>query len=348
MRRQAPAQRLWRALISIHAPLAGCDVSDPERAKYYSWISIHAPLAGCDRTGYAGRAGVHGISIHAPLAGCDLRLAIIPSITVYISIHAPLAGCDQGISSLTLCFLPFQSTHPLRGATFAISFTKYFTVLFQSTHPLRGATKQWKRNYGTQLFQSTHPLRGATDGGDYYGGQFNDFNPRTPCGVRLPYLLHPRETGSISIHAPLAGCDGVAAHLAALAVKISIHAPLAGCDCRSRGSGPYCATYFNPRTPCGVRRTTFTSSRRRARFQSTHPLRGATNRFRSCGGASPFQSTHPLRGATSRRMAIAFSACNFNPRTPCGVRLTFFYRPLANNCISIHAPLAGCDCPSRR
>ena len=25
VRRQAPAQRLWRALISIHAPLAGCD-----------------------------------------------------------------------------------------------------------------------------------------------------------------------------------------------------------------------------------------------------------------------------------------------------------------------------------
>ena len=56
-------------------------------------ISIHAPLAGCD----FARAGLvyttEGISIHAPLAGCDLYAAVGADASA-ISIHAPLAGCD--------------------------------------------------------------------------------------------------------------------------------------------------------------------------------------------------------------------------------------------------------------
>ena len=80
-------------------------------------------------------------------------------------------------------------------------------------------------------------------------------------------------------------------------------------------------------------------------FQSTHPLRGATPRHESCASRSEFQSTHPLRGATdvysvkcprcgisihaplagcdSFRNHRILPATNFNPRTPCGVRLSF-------------------------
>ena len=80
---------------------------------------------------------------------------------------------------------------------------------------------------------------------------------------------------------------------------------------------------FNPRTPCGVRLgmeipgAIFTRL-----FQSTHPVRGATTvvgfvRSPPCR----FQSTHPVRGATRRIIpCAAFYTCNFNPRTPCGVR----------------------------
>ena len=79
------------------------------------------------------------------------------------------------------------------------------------------------------------------------------------------------------------------------------------------------------------------------RFQSTHPLRGATG----TGGGSQcrrdisihaplagcdhleragenswmrFQSTHPLRGATTFGSSRSMMIANFNPRTPCGVR----------------------------
>ena len=58
------------AAISIHAPLAGCDVLRNVLCNAADDISIHAPLAGCDNTSLQGSQS-EGISIHAPLAGCD-------------------------------------------------------------------------------------------------------------------------------------------------------------------------------------------------------------------------------------------------------------------------------------
>ena len=79
-----------------------------------------------------------------------------------------------------------------------------------------------------------------------------------------------------------------------------------------------------------------------------------------------FQSTHPLRGATAVKPHDRRDEYDFNPRTPCGVRpllqivdqLTELFQsthPLRGATgntgtsqvdlnISIHAPLAGCDC----
>ena len=57
---------------------------------------------------------------------------------------------------------------------------------------------------------------------------------------------------NISIHAPLAGCD-VIKRLMNYGYGISIHAPLAGCD-----------------------KNRLIYIRCREKFQSTHPLRGAT------------------------------------------------------------------------
>ena len=117
----------------------------------------------------------------------------------------PLRGATQLATSVEV-LATFQSTHPLRGATpegirFCskknisihaplagcdswISFHKWTLRRFQSTHPLRGATQEMRKSLDIQRFQSTHPLRGATF-----------------CS--LAYKLGI----SISIHAPLAGCD---------------------------------------------------------------------------------------------------------------------------------------------
>ena len=118
---------------------------------------------------------------------------------------------------------------------------------------------------------------------------------------------------------PLRGATPVAVNLS-VARLISIHAPLAGCDASHRRDNARHG-YFNPRTPCGVRRRSGGASARCARFQSTHPLRGATPPGRD----------------------DMVSGRHFNPRTPCGVRHGPLL-PAKDIVISIHAPLAGCDC----
>ena len=59
-------------------------------------------------------------------------------------------------------------------------------------------------------------------------------------------------------------------------------------------------SYFNPRTPRGVRLVDANGRIVTSIFQSTHPVRGATScRYASVVGDT-FQSTHPVRGATRR------------------------------------------------
>ena len=192
----------------------------------------------------------------------------------------------------------FQSTHPLRGAT-SSDVLSDSRLPFQSTHPLRGATSPTPSKTSTKSISIHAPLAGCDLLGFVLFPGRADFNPRTPCGVRhgvepsaVTYNqfqsthplrgatagdLGPVLAQNISIHAPLAGCD---CHVVGFvrAGGISIHAPLAGCDA---------STLLLVLMP--------------ARFQSTHPLRGATSC--NCGRGS----------------AIS---------------------------ISIHAPLAGCDVPT--
>ena len=79
----------------------------------------------------------------------------------------------------------FQSTHPMRGATREPSKIGTRGGVFQSTHPMRGATKlaALQEDWNAQ-FQSTHPMRGATAVEKGKDAVQEDFNPRTPCGVR--------------------------------------------------------------------------------------------------------------------------------------------------------------------
>ena len=124
-----------------------------------------------------------------------------------------------------------------------------------------------------------------------------NFNPRTPCGVRQHFLVcfHPER--GISIHAPHAGCDNhgpasrmrfstfqsthpmrgatIKTIISGHSTVISIHAPHAGCDADT-DAPKIKAINFNPRTPCGVRRRPAPISTARPTFQSTHPMRGAT------------------------------------------------------------------------
>ena len=236
------------------------------------------------------------------------------------------------------------------------------TVRFQSTHPLRGATLQNGKKNTSTGFQSTHPLRGATDlpvgaglaqlisihaplaGCDVSVGWMWSpaayFNPRTPCGVRhkrdrgrhhdtVFQSTHPLRGATtvtaaepsntlISIHAPLAGCDG---GLREMAYPHRYFNPRTPCGVRLE-TAPFELTIedFNPRTPCGVRPRRSSNGCSARKFQSTHPLRGATL-TRCTGVCCECISIHaPLAGCDQAFAEFGISLADFNPRTPCGVR----------------------------
>ena len=124
---------------------------------------------------------------------------------------------------------------------------------------------------------------------------------------------------------------------------------------------------FNPRTPYGVRPSRHSTGQTTvSRFQSTHPIRGATPSDRTgmmvernFNPRTPygvrlddvvdhvykfkFQSTHPIRGATTPTSTSSPGKTNFNPRTPYGVRPQQADLQRRVYPISIHAPHTGCD-----
>ena len=83
--------------------------------------------------------------------------------------------------------------------------------------------------------------------------------------------------------------------------------------------------HFNPRTPCGVRPAHLFFAALQRRFQSTHPMRGATTFLYNPQNAQKISIHAPHAGCDCLHFRFCFAENNFNPRTPCGVRLSFFY-----------------------
>ena len=165
-------------------------------------------------------------------------------------------------------------------------------------YPLVGRLDRNRRTLGLVRISIHAPLAGCDAGRGRFCRRREDFNPRTPCGVRQFCQCRQRVYVSISIHAPLAGCDTATLTWQRSYEQFQSTHPLRGAT--DAAGGPTAKT---------------------RRFQSTHPLRGATQVLRLTELLSlVFQSTHPLRGATPRRTA---NRSGFP--------------------ISIHAPLAGCD-----
>ena len=274
------------------------------------------------------------------------------------------------------------------GCDYGLSLTSHFPTPFQSTHPVWGATGFPRRCWTSRRFQSTHPVWGATV--DVVSGTclvgISIHAPRVGCDSKS---VAARNLHEISIHAPRVGCDGILSQgsaivgisihaprvgcdLAALVLlgehtRISIHAPRVGCDVGLALGLQLIGVDFNPRTPCGVRRTsslhrlevdddfnprTPWGVRQAVRtvpvatmgFQSTHPVWGATVRVDACKVRHIlFQSTHPVWGATAHHGHTVQHLRYFNPRTPCGVRPGGAVPAHAGQRISIHAPRVGCD-----
>ena len=127
--------------------------------------------------------------------------------------------------------------------------------------------------------------------------------------------------------------------------NISIHAPLAGRDRAITGTGTK-LDYFNPRAPCGARRTGTPFLTTSTVFQSTRPLRGATPPPPP-PPVDPTISIHaPLAGRDKATVRETRSNFDFNPHAPCGARRLLLRPRCRARQISIHAPLAGRDSSS--
>ena len=170
--------------ISIHAPLAGCDFFSPQLFQSFR-ISIHAPLAGCDRVRAWAR---WGCAYFNPRAPCGVRLALAcgeEGRTTHFNPRAP-CGVRQVLANLVGAKLGFQSTRPLRGAT--VSRTPKQKKEAISIHaPLAGCDERLKGLSPDDLVISIHaPLAGCDCPCVVFGRPCLDFNPRAPCGVRRP------------------------------------------------------------------------------------------------------------------------------------------------------------------
>ena len=151
--------------------------------------------------------------------------------------------------------------------------------------------KEW-----SQIFQSTHPLRDATPLISFDIAVFNDFNPRTPYGMR------PHGNGHCLVF-----------------FLISIHAPLTGCDKNVR-KNRQSEKNFNPRTPYGMRHNYIFEKINERYFNPRTPY-----------GMRHFEgdiltlviviSIHaPLTGCDLERLLKPIWMNDFNPRTPYGMR----------------------------
>ena len=174
------------------------------KCSLFTSISIHAPHAGRDSVPTSSWSSILTFQSTRPMRGAT---EINTNLATDIKDFNPRTPC--GVRPLcnrwTIGTSLFQSTHPLRGATSTRRKSRSSSI-FQSTHPLRGATRSSFWAELEFLFQSTHPLRGATEGGGvtymsadisihaplagcdagdlFYRPAGQNFNPRTPCGVR--------------------------------------------------------------------------------------------------------------------------------------------------------------------
>ena len=208
-----------------------------------------------------------------------------------------MRGATSSKPSGSMTSFPFQSTRPMRGATLACRWSASdYRISIHAPHAGRDF-EYGRTTKCSASFQSTRPMRGAT----------------------LIYNHYTEKELKISIHAPHAGRDGCTNRYGRRD-RISIHAPHAGRDDIYKKPANT-KDDFNPRAPCGARQ----------------------QRSNDGSSRSLFQSTRPMRGATNAHIRIDKPLVNFNPRAPCGARQAARAPKGESIEISIHAPHAGRD-----
>ena len=277
-----------------------------------------------------------------PRAPCGARLRLFGREMVIYNDFNPRAPCGARLWVSPLCFwhLLISIHAPHAGRDFLRSTAIRSIWLFQSTRPMRGATSQTTDSNHDFIFQSTRPMRGATLRRTSTAMTSLDFNPRAPCGARQITLLEEICSRLFQSTRPMRGAT-----------------PARRRSKRNRK--------FQSTRPMRGATVTDTRERLRLLFQSTRPMRGATQQHRSCERQERISIHAPHAGRDRERNPALLLGQNFNPRAPCGARLStgskgnavllfqstrpmrgatsFLPDSLILIDISIHAPHAGRD-----
>ena len=159
--------------------------------------------------------------------------------------------------------------------------------------------RPWRQK-SPSTFQSTLPVRGATWSRPTAGPLTLNFNPRSPCGERRCRTCRRRLSQHFNPRSP--------------------------CGERPRYSrrNAYCQ-HFNPRSPCGERPRSGKHWRWSYAFQSTLPVRGATEMQGNIGQLGKISIHAPRAGSDFHCPQWDAKTGNFNPRSPCGERPRVIY-----------------------
>ena len=196
----------------------------------------------------------------------------VPLGGIVVSIHAPRAGRDSNDLWIDKYRKRFNPRTPQGGGD-RLGFSAIYKRKSCNPRTPRGVRHLALSHITEDISFNPRTPRGVRLHGRRKVHALNGFNPRTPRGVRQFNAVlaahrhafqstHPSRGAtcapysrwmwnSVSIHAPLAGCDDSPCNGTGR-TGVSIHAPLAGCDA-SAGNIPSAQRSFNPRTPRGVR-----------------------------------------------------------------------------------------------
>ena len=135
------------------------------------------------------------------------------------------------------------------------------------------------------------------------------------------------------------GCD-LFGTLWLFSVHISIHAPRVGCDSiRLRGGIYWRISIHAPRVGCDPPMQPVDHIG--DTFQSTHPVWGATNRPRMERSPHGYFNPRTPCGVRLSHSLSTIELPDFNPRTPCGVRRTVSWYRLASTPFQSTHPVWG-------
>ena len=185
---------------------------------------------------------------------------------------------------------------------------------------MRGAIAPSAIHFHKCIVSIRAPLAGSDLRVSYGGVACCGFNPRPPCGERFSgFLTHECIVG----FNPRPPC-GERFHwfyFVRSYTRVSIRAPLAGSDRRPTPQVRR-AWSFNPRPPCGERSHEVGKRWTASKFQSAPPLRGAITKSNEGADFSRVSIRAPLAGSDKRKAIPWQGRKSFNPRPPCGERLS--------------------------